>query len=89
MEYSQARTLVRILEWVAISFSKGIFLTHRSSTALNLPAKAEDIRNAGSVRSPGGGNGSPLQTSCLENAMERGAWKAMVHSVAKSQTQLK
>ena len=40
----------------------------------------------GSGRSPGGGNGSPLQYSCLENPMDRGAWQAIVHGVAKSQT---
>ena len=37
-------------------------------------------------RSPGGGNGSPLQYSCLENPMDRGAWQSTVHGVAKSQT---
>ena len=46
----------------------------------NLLAKAEDIRDAGLIsvsgRSPGGGNGSPLQYSCLENLMDRGAWRA-------------
>ena len=46
----------------------------------NLPADAGD---AGSIpgwgRSPGGGNGHPLQSSCLENPMERGAWRAAVH----------
>ena len=45
--------------------------------------------NPGSRRSPGEGHGNPLQYSCLENRMERGAWWATVHSVAKSQTQLK
>ena len=40
----------------------------------------------GSGRSPGEGNGSPLQYSCLENSMDRGAWRAIVHGVAKSQT---
>ena len=39
-------------------------------------------------RSPGEGNGNPLQYSCLENTMVRGAWRATVHVVAKSQTQL-
>ena len=39
-------------------------------------------------RSPGEGNGNPLQYSCLENPMDRGAWQATVHRVAKSQTQL-
>ena len=40
-------------------------------------------------RSPGEGNGSPLQYSCLENPMDRGAWQAVVHRVTQSQTQLK
>ena len=40
----------------------------------------------GSGRSPGEGNGSPLQYSCLENSMDRGACRAAVHGVAKSQT---
>ena len=39
-------------------------------------------------RSPGGGNGNPLQHPCLGNPMDRGAWRATVHRVAKSQTQL-
>ena len=38
--------------------------------------------------SPGGGNGNPLQYFCLENPMDRGAWRAAVHGVAKSQTRL-
>ena len=59
----------------------------------HLPAKAGDVRDAGSipgsVRSPREGNGNPLQYSCLENAMDRGAWWATAHRVPKSQTQLK
>ena len=42
----------------------------------------------GSRRSPGGGHGKPLQYSCLENSMDRGTWRAIVHRVTKSQTQL-
>ena len=42
----------------------------------------------GSGRSPAGGNGSPLQYSCLENSMDRGAWRATVSWVVKSWTQL-
>ena len=42
----------------------------------------------GSGRSPGQGNGNPLQYYCLENSMGRGAWQAIVHGVAKSQTRL-
>ena len=55
-------------------------------------ANAGDIRDSGSIpgwgRSLGGGHGNPLQYSCLENAMDRGAWWATVHRVAKSWTQL-
>ena len=44
----------------------------------NLPANAEDIRDTGSIpgleRSPGGGHGNPLQYSCLENSIDKGAW---------------
>ena len=43
----------------------------------------------GSGRSPEGGHGNPLQYSCLENPMDRGAWQATVHGVAESQTRLK
>ena len=42
----------------------------------------------GSGRFPGAGNGNPLQYSCLENSMDRGAWRTTVHGVAKSRTQL-
>ena len=55
----------------------------------NLPANARDISNAGSVcglgRSPGEGNRNPLQYFCLENSMDRGAWRATVHGVTKTQ----
>ena len=57
----------------------------------NLPASAGDLRDAGSIprsgRSPGEGNGNPLQQSCLENSMDGGAWWATVHGVTKSRTQ--
>ena len=59
----------------------------------NPPANAGDIRDAGSIpgwgSSPGGGHGNPLQYSGLENPIDRGAWRATVHGVAKSQTLLK
>ena len=59
----------------------------------NPPAKAGDIRDSNSIpglgRSLGGGHGNPLQYSCLENSMGRGAWQATVHGVAKSRTGLK
>ena len=53
----------------------------------NLPTNAGDARDSGSIpglgRSPGEGRANPLQHSCLENAMDRGAWWATVHGVAK------
>ena len=56
----------------------------------NPPANAGDVRDLdlipGSGRSPGVGNGNPLQDSCLENPMDKGAWLATVHGVAKSWT---
>ena len=48
---------------------------------------ATDVSSiSGSGRSPGGGNGNPLQFYCLENPMDRRAWQATVHGVAKSRT---
>ena len=55
-------------------------------------ASAGDIRDLGLIpgwgRSPGGGHDNPLQYSCLENPMDRGAWWAIVHGLTKNQTQL-
>ena len=57
----------------------------------NPPANAEDITDPGSIpgmgRSPGGGHGNPLQYSCLENPMDRGAWWATVHGIATEATE--
>jgi len=51
-----------------------------------LPASAGDVRDPGLIpgwgRSPGGGHGNPLQYSCLEKPMDRGAWQTTVHRVA-------
>ena len=59
------------------------------SVVKSLPANAGDTGLiSGSGRSPGEGNGNPLQYSHLENSVDRGAWRAIVHSVAKSQTSL-
>ena len=59
----------------------------------NLPTKAGDIRDAdwtpGLGGPPGGGHGNPLQYSCLENPMDRGAGQATSHGAAKSRTRLK
>ena len=62
------------------------------SMVQNLPANTGDLRDVGSIlglgRSPGEGNGNPLQYSCLENSTDRGVWRATVHGVTKSQTRL-
>ena len=59
----------------------------------NLPANARAPGNMGSTpglgRCPGGGNGNPLQYSCLGNPIDGGAWWATVHEVAQSRTRLK
>ena len=56
-------------------------------------ASAGDVRDMGSIpglgRFPGGGHSNPLQYSCLENPVDRGAWQAIVHRVTKSQIPLK
>ena len=94
----------RMLEWVAYPFSRGTsqprnwtrvcciadgFFTSWSFSDKESDCNAGDL---GSIpewgRSPGGGNGNPLQYSFLENSMDRGAWQAIVCGVAKSWTGL-
>ena len=67
-----------------------ITLVRASQVALvvkNLLANAGDLRDTGSIpgsgRSPSGGHDNPLQYSCLENPMDREAWRATIHGVAK------
>ena len=63
------------------------------SVVKNPPANAGDIRHASLIpesgTSPGGRHGNALQYSCLENPIDRGAWRVTVHGVSKSQTRLK
>ena len=65
----------------------GIWASQESLVVKALPANAGDLRASGSIpgsgRSSAGGNGYPLQHSCLENLRDRGAWWATVHRVAK------
>ena len=65
-------------------------LPYRASQVVkNMLVNKGDIRDMGSIpgwgRSPGGGHGNPLQYFCLENPMDRGAWRATVHRIEKSQ----
>ena len=59
-----------------------------SSAAKNLPANAGDAGDTGLIpglgKSPGEGNGNPLQYFCMENSMDRGVWQVTVHRVTKS-----
>ena len=73
----------------------GIWFKWASQVTLvvkNSPANEGDVRDTGSVpgsgRSPGGGHSNPLQCSCLESPMDRGAWGATVHGVAWRRTRL-
>ena len=81
----------RILEWVAISSSREAFpprdRTCISGTSCLVRWILSQLSYQGSPKliCPGGGNGNPLQYSCLENSMYRGAWRATVHGVAQSQ----
>ena len=94
----RVRDLVSYSTWIAnlVKIVIYICLFRDSQVALvvkNPPTNAGDIRGVGSIpgsgRSPEGGNGNPLQYSCLKNPMDKGAWRATVHRIAKSQTRLK
>ena len=83
-------------KWEGNPEKRGCMYTWPSQVALEVKnpfANAGDIRDAGLIpglgRSPVGGHDNPLQYSCLENPMDRGAWWAMVHSVTKTCTWLK
>ena len=66
--------------------------SHIAQLLKNPPGNAGEARNAGLIpgsgRSPGVGNGNPLQYSCLQNSLDRGAWWATVHEVTKSWKEL-
>ena len=94
LSLSQCSLLNRIAVRLGLSPNRPHFRASLVATVVkNLPANAGDIRDAGSIpgseRSPGGGHGNPLQCSCLENPMDRGAWRAIVDGVSKSATRLK
>ena len=70
---------------VSSCLHSGLFLHFLFMIPCNRPASCRCMFIAGLGRSPGEGNGHPLQCSCLENPMDRGAWWAAVRGVAKSQ----
>ena len=70
------------------SFSFSISPSNECSGLISIRMDWLDLLAPGSGRSPGEGNDNPLQYSCLENYMHRGAWRAHVHGVSKSQTPL-
>ena len=73
-------------------FCPSLWASQVTLVVQNLPASAGDVKDVGLIpgsgRSLGGGHGNPLQYSCLESPMGRGAWWAMAHRVTKSQTRL-
>ena len=71
----------RILEWVTYPISSG---SSRPRNGTGHPRQFRRHKRCGLGRSPGGGHGSPLQYSCLDNPRDRGAWWATIHRVAKT-----
>ena len=79
---------------MCVSINIYTYCIYTGGTVLkNLPASAGDAQDVGSIpgsgRSSGEGNGNPLQCSCWENPMDRGAWSTTVLGVAESQTRLR
>ena len=86
--YRQGRWNCFLMQW---NFNGGA--SQAALVVKNSPANAGDIKDLGLIpwsgRSPGKGNGNPLQYSCPENPMDRGVWWAAIHGVTKSRTRLK
>ena len=98
-KYRASKTFPKAAPQMWFPWRNGITLVYEeyrdflgSSVVKNLPANAGDIRDTGLIpawgRSPWGGHDNPPQYSCLENPVNRGAWYATVHGVAKSRTRL-
>ena len=90
--YGVAQSWTRLKRLSSSSSISDFWASQVALVVKNMPANAEDVRDTGLIpglkRSPGGGNGNQLQSSCLENSMDRGAWQATVPRVSKSGTQL-
>ena len=81
----------QVTQLLLLAITKEICPSQVALVVKNRPANAGNVNDVGSVpglgRSPEEGNGNPLQYSCLENPMDRGAWQKAVHGVTQSQTQ--
>ena len=91
--YGPALTSIHVYRTIALpiwTFVSKIMSLHFNTRCSEVKASACNAGDLGSIpgsgRSPGEGNGHPLRYSCLENPMDRGAWWATVHGVAKSRT---
>ena len=90
--YVTALTSILLLQPLKFTFAKGILILNNYAS-VKLPGGSDGTESTcstrdmgsilGSERSPGKGNGCPLQYSCLENSMDRGAWQTTVHGVAE------
>ena len=83
--YDEVYTGYVLIGWsISLRSSNNLKSFPGCSVVKNLPTNEEDLGSIpGLVRSPGEGNGNPIQYSCLGNPMDTGAWQAMVHGVAK------
>ena len=88
--FPELHSCPKILDSLIIDFPFGLELPQMALVVKNPPASAGGTRDEGLIpgsgRSPGGEHGNPLQYCCLESSMDRGAWQATGHGVAKSQT---
>ena len=102
MQLVRGRAEILNLDHLALLFYNSMIFTHfnvpfrGSLVALvvkNSPTNAGDIQDVGSIlgsgRTPEGEHGNPLQYSCLENPMDRGAWGVKVHRIARNQARLR
>ena len=88
---AKSQTLLNDFHFINSEYSKYYFRDSQVVLVVkNTPANAGDLRGTASIPgleiSPGGGHGKPLQYSCLENPMDRGAWRATIHGVTESDT---
>ena len=94
LNWAKIKVLARLhFFWGALGENMLLWASHMALIVKNLSSNAGGIKDVGSIpgsgKSPGGEHDNPLQCYCLENPMDRGAWCAIVHGVAKSRTLLR